>query len=74
MTLYPWPCFFITLSSFLLPFLGTAITFAQILQPLCFRDLNLHLYDEYLQLFFALLTSVGVHIVGVLLAIRPHGE
>lgn len=34
---------------------------------------GLHLHDECLQFLLALLTCVGVHIAGVLLAIRPYG-
>ena len=44
---------------------GMAITF-----PSFF---GLHLHDECLQFLLAILTYVGVHIAGVLLAIWPYG-
>ena len=47
------------------------IVLAQILQPLRFRNLCLHLYDQHLQLLLALLAGVSVDIAGVLFAVGP---
>ena len=49
------------------------ITFALVLQSLCFRNLRFHLLDQRLQLLLALLTGVSVDIAGVLFAIGPLG-
>lgn len=58
----------------LLPLQRASIALAQILQPLCFRDLCFHLHDQYLQLLLALLAGVGVDIAGVLFAAGPFGR
>ena len=64
--------FCLRLISFL-PFRRSPITFAQILQPLRFRNLGLHLHDQHLQLLLALLAGVGIDIAGVLFAVGPFG-
>ena len=51
-----------------------SIALTQIHQPLCFRNLCLHLHDQHLQLFLALLAGVGVDITGVLFAVGPFGR
>ncbi len=58
----------------LLPLWGRSISFSQILQPLCFRNFGLHLYDELLQLLLAFLAGVGVDVAGVLFAVGPFGR
>ena len=55
----------------LLPLQRASIALAQILQPLCLRDLCLHLHDQHFQFFLALLVGVGVDIAGVLFAVGP---
>ena len=50
------------------------IALAHIFQPLCFRNLRLHLQNQHLQLLLALLAGVGVDIAGVFLAIGPLGR
>ena len=65
--------FCLRLISFL-PFRRSPITFAQILQPLRFRNLGLHLLDQRLQLLLTLLAGVGVDIAGVLFAVGPFGR
>ena len=65
--------FCLRLISFL-PFRRSPITFAQILQPLRFRNLGLHLLDQRLQLLLTLLAGVGVDIAGVLFTIGPLGR
>ena len=64
--------FCLRLISFL-PFRRSPITFAQILQPLRFRNLGLHLHDQHLQLLLALLAGMGVDIAGVFLTVGPFG-
>ena len=49
------------------------ITFALVLQSLCFRNLRFHLLDQRLQLLLALLAGVGIDIAGVLFTIGPLG-
>lgn len=56
-----------------LPLRRLSISFSQILPPLCFRNLGLHLHDQHLQLLLALLAGVGVDIAGVFLAVGPFG-
>ena len=65
--------FCLRLISFL-PFRRSPITFAQILQPLRFRNLGLHLLDQRLQLLLALLAGVGIDIAGVLFTVGPFGR
>ena len=43
-------------------------------QPLRFRNLCLHLHDQYLQLLLALLAGVGIDIAGVLFTVGPFGR
>ena len=50
-----------------------SVALAQILQPLRFRNLGLHLLDQRLQLLLTLLAGVGVDIAGVLFAVGPFG-
>lgn len=57
----------------LLPLQRASIALAQILQPLCLRDLCLHLHNQYFQLFLTLLAGVGVDIPRVLFAVGPFG-
>ena len=64
--------FCLRLISFL-PFRRSPITFAQILQPLRFRNLCLHLHDQHFQFLLALLAGVSVDITGVFLAVGPFG-
>ena len=64
--------FCLRLISFL-PFRRSPITFTQIHQPLRFRNLCLHLRDQHLQLFLALLAGVGVNIAGVFFTVGPFG-
>ena len=47
-------------SATFLSFCRSPITLAQILQPLCFRNLVLHLQNQHLQLLLALLAGVGM--------------
>ena len=49
------------------------IAFAQIHQPLRFRNLCLHLHDQHLQFPLTLLAGMGVDIAGVLFAVGPFG-
>ena len=65
---------FISCPLSLLVFWRTSIPLAQIHQPLCFRNLGLHLHDQYLQLLLALLAGVGVDVAGMLRPVRPHGR
>ena len=50
---------------------GRSTPFSQILQPLCFRNVGLHLHDELLEFLLALLAGVGVDIARVLFAVDP---
>lgn len=65
--------FCLRLISFL-PLRWLPIALTQIHQPLCFRNLCLHLHDQCLQLLLALLASMGVDITGVLFAVGPFGR
>ena len=59
---------------FLRRFFGLAVTFTHFHHPLRRCNFGLHLCDEHLELFLALLAGVGVDIAGVLFAVRPLGE
>lgn len=74
MTLYPWPCFFITRSFLPITLLGLPSPCLQIHQPLRFRNLCLHLHNQHLQLLLTFLTGVCVDIAGVLFAVGPLGR
>ena len=50
-----------------------SVTFALVLQSLCFRDLCLHLHDQRLEFLLILLTGVGVDIAGVFFTVGPFG-
>lgn len=50
------------------------VSFSQVLQPLRFRNLGLHLHDERLQFLLTLLTGVGVDVAGVLFSVGPFGR
>ena len=54
-----------------LPLRRLSISFSQILPPLCFRNLGLHLHDQHLQLLLTLLARVRIHIPRVLFAVDP---
>jgi len=56
------------------PFQWSPIAFAQIHQPLCFRNLRFHLHDQHLQLLLALLSGMGVDIAGVFFTVGPFGR
>ena len=58
-------------SATFLSFCRSPIALAQILQPLRFRNLCLHLHDQCLELLLALLAGVGVDIACVFLAVGP---
>ena len=47
------------------------ITLTQILQPLCFCNLVLHLQNQHLQFLLALLAGMGVNIAGVFFTVGP---
>ena len=49
------------------------ITFALVLQSLCFRNLRFHLHDQHLQFLLTLLAGVGVDVTGVLFTVGPLG-
>ena len=60
-------------SATFLSFCRSPITLAQILQPLCFHNLCLHLHDQCLQLLFTILAGMGVDIACVFLAVGLFG-